>query len=79
MLVGPGQIRVRNLKFATYLKFAICGITNKLNEFEVGFVECIVKLKLFEPKNTKFKTKHHFFTELIKVFTGGEFYIPGKF
>ena len=28
-LVG---FRVRNLKFATYLKFATCGITNKLNE-----------------------------------------------
>ena len=27
---NPGV--VRNLKFATYLKFATCGITNKLNE-----------------------------------------------
>ena len=26
------HVRVRNLKFATYLKFATCGITNKLNE-----------------------------------------------
>ena len=26
-------IRVRNLKFATYLKFATCGNTNKINEF----------------------------------------------
>ena len=25
--------RVRNLKFATYLKFATCGNTNKINEF----------------------------------------------
>ena len=24
--------RVRNLKFATYLKFATCGNTNKINE-----------------------------------------------
>ena len=26
------MIRVRNLKFATYLKFATCGNTNKINE-----------------------------------------------
>ena len=26
-------IRVRNLKFATYLKFATCENTNKINEF----------------------------------------------
>ena len=37
------------------------------------------KLRLFEPKNTKFKTKYHFLHKLIKVFRGGEFYIPGEF
>ena len=26
------RYRVRNLKFATYLKFATCGNTNKINE-----------------------------------------------
>ena len=25
-------VRVRNVKFATYLKFATCGNTNKINE-----------------------------------------------
>ena len=30
------------------------------------------KLRLFELKNTKFKTKHLFFIELSKVFRGGE-------
>ena len=30
---SPSYIcRVRNLKFATYLKFATCGNTNKLNK-----------------------------------------------
>ena len=27
------EYRVRNLKFATYLKFATCENTNKINEF----------------------------------------------
>ena len=27
-----GTIRVKNLKFATYLKFATCENTNKINE-----------------------------------------------
>ena len=30
--IAVKTIRVRNLKFTTYLKFATCGITNKLNE-----------------------------------------------
>ena len=46
--------RVRNLKFPTYLKFATCGITNKLS----------------------LRQNVIFFTELTKVFRGGEFYIP---
>ena len=34
LLFIPPQfiVRVRNLKFATYLKFAICENTNKINE-----------------------------------------------
>ena len=32
--------RVRNVKFATYMKFATCGNTNKMHELRS--VECIV-------------------------------------
>ena len=54
------KFTVRNLKFATYLKFATCGNTNKNNKIEVRFVECIINQRLFEWKYTKFKTKRHF-------------------
>ena len=37
------------------------------------------KSRLFELKNTKFKTIHHIFVELSKVFRGGEFLIYGEF
>ena len=37
------DIRVRNLKFATYLKFATCENTNKINELSVpqGTLVCV--------------------------------------
>ena len=38
-----------------------------------------LKLRLFELKNTKFKKKPAFFTELNKGFRGGEIYISGEF
>ena len=31
-IIAYESYRVRNLKFATYLKFATCGNTNKINE-----------------------------------------------
>ena len=37
------------------------------------------KLRLFELKNTNFKTKHDFLHKINLGFRGGEFYIPGEF
>ena len=39
---NAGSCRVRNLKFATYLKFATCENTNKIKRNVVRFVDCIV-------------------------------------
>ena len=37
------------------------------------------KLRLFEPKIPSLRQNIIFSIELIKVFRGGEFYIPGEF
>ena len=34
----PNIVRVRNLKFATYLKFYICGYTMKINELSYDYL-----------------------------------------
>ena len=47
-------LRVRNVKFATHLKFATCGKTNKINEFKVRFVARIVNFSYTLSKNTDF-------------------------
>ena len=73
--------RVRNLKFATYLKFAASGNTNKRNELKWDMCWIYSRSRLFELKNTKFK-KHNivfFFIELSKVFQVANFRFLSNF